>query len=121
MAVHIIAEFIGVDPTLIKKARSMKKVLDRIVKVSGLNAISSCYHQFKPFGVSCVYLLKESHLSVHTWPECGYMALDIFSCGKKEKTLKAFELLKKEFSPKKVKKRILIRDYYRKLKKSDNR
>ena len=39
-------------------------------------------HQFKPFGVSGVAVLAESHISIHTWPEKSYAALDIFVCGK---------------------------------------
>ena len=38
-------------------------------------------HQFEPQGVTVVGLLAESHISVHTWPECGYVAVDVFTCG----------------------------------------
>ena len=39
------------------------------------------FHQFEPEGVSGVLLIAESHLSVHTWPEDGFAAVDIFTCG----------------------------------------
>ncbi|MCX8191942.1 MAG: adenosylmethionine decarboxylase, partial [Nitrososphaerales archaeon] len=67
-------------------------------------------YQFEPYGVSAVYLLSESHLSIHTWPEYGYIALDIFTCGDDGPALKTFELMVEEFQPKKVKKRVIRRD-----------
>ncbi|MCS7115079.1 MAG: adenosylmethionine decarboxylase [Nitrososphaerota archaeon] len=110
MGIHIIAEFRGVDPAKISKVEDLRAVLDRVVAKSGLHVISSSFHQFEPYGVSAIYLLSESHLSVHTWPEYGYMALDIFTCGDDDSALKAFELMVKEFQPKSVEKRVIRRD-----------
>lgn len=117
MSVHIIADFFGVKPELIKYAEKMKLLLDPIVIKAGLTVLNSKYHQFKPFGVSCIYLLAESHVSVHTWPEIGYMAIDIFTCGDEKKAFKAFEMLKKTFNPKEIKKHIIPRNYYKILPK----
>lgn len=112
MGIHIIAEFRGVDPDRISRAEELRVVLDRVVAKSGLHVVSSSFHQFEPCGVSAIYLLSESHLSVHTWPEHAYMALDIFTCGDDGPALKAFELLVSEFQPKNVKKRIIRRDIF---------
>lgn len=109
MGIHIIAEFQGVDPEKISKVEKIQEVLDRVIAKSGLHAVSSSFHQFEPYGVSAVYLLSESHLSVHTWPERGYLDLDIFTCGEDGPALKAFQLLKEEFQPKSIKKRIIRR------------
>ncbi|HIQ50230.1 MAG TPA: adenosylmethionine decarboxylase [Nanoarchaeota archaeon] len=119
MSVHIIADFFGVKAELIKYAEKMKLLLDPIVFKAGLTILDSKYHQFKPFGVSCIYLLAESHVSVHTWPEVGYMAIDIFTCGDEEKAFKCFELLQKTFNPKKVKKQVILRNYYKNLPKQE--
>jgi len=43
--------------------------------------IESRFHQFSPFGISGVVVIAESHLTIHTWPEYGYAAVDIFTCG----------------------------------------
>lgn len=43
--------------------------------------IESRFHQFNPFGISGVVVIAESHLTIHTWPEYGYAAVDIFTCG----------------------------------------
>jgi S-adenosylmethionine decarboxylase len=110
MGIHIIAEFQGVDPRKISRVEDVQRILDRVVTKSGLHVVSSSFHQFEPLGVSVVYLLSESHLSVHTWPEHGYIALDIFTCGNDEPALKAFELLLEEFKPKSVRKQIIRRD-----------
>jgi len=120
MGLHIIAEFLGVESGRIATVRRMRPAVERVVRESGLNAISSSYHQFEPFGVTCVYLLTESHLAIHTWPEVNYMAVDIFSCDREGKARKAFELLKREFSPKKVKVRVIGGLEYEKLLERKN-
>ncbi|MEM2385520.1 MAG: adenosylmethionine decarboxylase [Candidatus Bathyarchaeia archaeon] len=112
MGIHIIAEFRGVDPRKLSRVEDLRPILDRVVASSGLHVISSSFHQFEPHGVSAIYLLSESHLSVHTWPEHCYMALDIFTCGDDGPALKAFELLVEEFRPKSVEKRVIRRDIF---------
>ena len=119
MGIHVIAEFLGVNPEKISRVEKTREILDRVIAKSGLHAISSSFHQFEPYGVSAVYLLSESHLSVHTWPEYEYVALDIFTCGDDEPALRAFELLVEEFKPKVVEKKIIRREPYEKSGKSD--
>ncbi len=112
MGIHIIAEFLQVSVKKISKVEQIREILDRVLAKSGLKVISSSFHQFEPYGVSAVYLLQESHLSVHTWPEYGYVALDIFSCGPEENALKAFEFLVEEFKPGIIEKQIIRRNLY---------
>ncbi len=104
MGLHIVAELYGCNPELISKLENVKNILDKIVKESELTVIDSKHHQFKPYGVTCLYLLAESHLFVHTWPEYKYVAVDIFTCGDEKKAKYAYELIIKEFKPNKVKK-----------------
>lgn len=112
MGIHIIAEFQGVDPCKISRAETLRSILDSVIAKSGLHVVSSSFHQFEPQGVSALYLLSESHLSVHTWPEHGYLALDIFTCGDDGPALHAFQLLIEEFQPKRVKKRVIRREIF---------
>lgn len=113
MGVHLLVELFGVRGELISKKKDVKKVLDRAISKSRLKAISCLYHQFKPFGVSCVYLLETSHISFHSWPEKNYAALDVFSCDKNEKKVfEFFKVVKESFEPKKVVKKVIKRDYY---------
>ena len=109
MGIHIIAEFWGVDSDKISRVERLRAVLDRVIAKSGLHVVSSSFHQFEPFGVSAVYLLRESHISIHTWPEYSYIALDIFTCGADEPALTAYQLLLEEFKPTSVDKRIIRR------------
>lgn len=101
---HIIAEFKNCNLETLKTVGKVKPILENAVKKSGLKKIHSKYHQFKPFGVTGFVLLTESHVSVHTWPEKEYAAVDIFSCGSAKKAKIAFSLLKQGFQPKKIKK-----------------
>ena len=48
---------------------------------AGATVLGESFHQFNPHGVSGVVIIAESHLFIHTWPECGYAAVDIFTCG----------------------------------------
>jgi len=119
MGIHVIAEFIGVDPKKISRVEETRKILDRVISKSGLRCISSSFHQFEPYGVSAVYLLRESHLSVHTWPEYGYIALDIFTCGSEGDALKAYELMVEEFKPKFIEKQVIRRNLYERYRGTD--
>jgi S-adenosylmethionine decarboxylase len=71
------------------------------VEAAGATLLHMYLHPFPGGGVSGVAVLAESHISVHTWPEKGYAAFDIFMCGIAEPR-KAFGVLKQAFAPKRV-------------------
>ncbi|MEM1559771.1 MAG: adenosylmethionine decarboxylase [Candidatus Bathyarchaeia archaeon] len=119
LGIHIIADFLGVDPRKIARVEDLRVILDKVVSESGLHVVSSIFHQFEPYGVSAAYILCESHLSVHTWPECGYVALNIFTCGSDECALKAFDLLVRELKPEFVEKKVIRREFYEKNRNSN--
>lgn len=48
---------------------------------AGTSIVASVFQPFQPQGVTGVVVVEESHLSIHTWPECGYAAVDFFTCG----------------------------------------
>ena len=48
---------------------------------AGAAVVDSTFHRFSPCGVSGVVSIRESHLAIHTWPEYGYAAIDLFTCG----------------------------------------
>jgi S-adenosylmethionine decarboxylase len=112
MGIHIIAELRGVEPRKISKVEEIRSILDKSIAKSGLHVISLTFHQFHPQGVSGVYLLGESHLSVHTWPEHGYVALDIFTCGDEDSAFRAFESIIEELQPTNVEKQVIRRDIF---------
>jgi S-adenosylmethionine decarboxylase len=59
----------------------------------GAVVLGESFHRFSPQGVSGVVVIAESHLSIHTWPEYGYAAVDIFTCGTTVNPEKAAEVL----------------------------
>lgn len=74
----------------------IEKTLRECVDVSGATLLHFHIHQFEPNGLSGVAVLAESHISFHSWPDTGYMALDIFMCGKTEPH-KCIPILKRAF------------------------
>lgn len=94
---HYIAEASGCSPDVIGKVESVEQIMVRAAEVAGVQVWSISFHRFSPNGVSGVVVISESHLSVHTWPEYGYAALDIFTCGPSAKPEKAVEWALKEF------------------------
>ncbi|MFX1410413.1 MAG: adenosylmethionine decarboxylase [Promethearchaeota archaeon] len=67
-----------------------------------LNILDTYYHNYAPHGYSIIAILETSHAALHTWPEHGYMSIDIFICDVFEKGLKALKLLEKELKPEKT-------------------
>ena len=63
--------------------------------------VSHDFHQFSPHGVSGAVILAESHISIHTWPEYEYAAVDIFTCGNNARPHRAAKFLKKALNSKK--------------------
>ena len=63
----------------------------------GATVVQKCFHMFNPHGVSGVVIIAESHLAIHTWPELGYAAVDLFTCGESCDPKVAYQYLKKAF------------------------
>lgn len=97
--IHLLAEFWNGE--IIDDVAKIKKILIEAVKKANNTPLECIFHKFEPQGVTGVVLLAESHISIHTWPEVNYIALDIYTCGDKSSPLKALEYLKSEFKPKK--------------------
>jgi len=66
---------------------------------AGATVINSTFHHFSPYGVSGVVVIQESHLAIHTWPEYGYAAVDLFTCGEMDAWI-SFDFLKECFGAK---------------------
>ena len=78
---HLILEFHGCPPNLLDDPNLIDRVMTRAAEKSGATLISRAFHRFSPQGVSGVIVIAESHFSIHTWPEYGYAAVDMFTCG----------------------------------------
>ncbi|MFQ5847802.1 MAG: adenosylmethionine decarboxylase [Candidatus Methylomirabilales bacterium] len=78
---HLLVELYGCDPELLKKVGAVREIMVTAAKACKATVVDVAFHEFKPFGVSGVVVIAESHLSIHTWPEYQYAAVDIFTCG----------------------------------------
>ena len=80
---HTLLDFYNCDPPRLKRARDIRSALCTAVRAGGGRIIKAVFHNFSPYGVSGVVVITESHVTIHTWPEHGYAAVDIFSCSAK--------------------------------------
>ena len=74
-------ELKGCDPEILNDLDFLKSSLSETAIQIGATVIGDSFHRFSPQGVSGVVIISESHLFIHTWPEYGYAAVDVFTCG----------------------------------------
>lgn len=95
---HILAEFFECDPNILNNIEMVEKHMTDAAVECGATVVEKCFHMFNPHGVSGVVVISESHLAIHTWPELGYAAVDLFTCGENCDPRVAYSYLKKAFS-----------------------
>lgn len=78
---HIIAELSGCRADLLESIPQIRGIMADAAVAAGAKVLGVSAHKFSPQGISCIVVIAESHLSIHTWPETGYAALDIYTCG----------------------------------------
>lgn len=81
IATHLLIDLWGVDGALLNDPARLEAVLLEAARAAKCEVLGSVKHRFEPQGASVVVLVAESHLSIHTWPEHGYAAADILTCG----------------------------------------
>ena len=77
----MLLELFDCDADVINSLEAVKGTLVEAAKRAQATIVDVVFHEFNPFGISGVVVIAESHLSIHTWPEYRYAAVDIFSCG----------------------------------------
>ena len=92
---HLIVEYAECDRSLLNNKSLIEQYMNEAVRKSGATIVRSVFHRYAPQGVSGVVVIAESHISIHTWPEYGYAAVDFFTCGEAADPYKAFEYMKK--------------------------
>lgn len=78
---HLLLELHECSSEILNNLETVKTALVEAAKRAEATIIDVVFHEFNPFGISGVVVIAESHLSIHTWPEYRYAAVDIFSCG----------------------------------------
>ncbi len=95
---HILAEFYGCNSNVLNNIELIEKMMVDAATECGATVVEKKFHMFNPYGVSGVVIISESHLAIHTWPELGYAAVDLFTCGESCDPKVAYEYLRKEFN-----------------------
>ncbi|MBC2581363.1 adenosylmethionine decarboxylase [Clostridium sp. DJ247] len=80
---HILAEIYGCSSEILNNKEFIEKIMVDSALKAGAEVREVAFHKFSPQGVSGVVIISESHLTIHTWPELGYAAVDVFTCGDK--------------------------------------
>ncbi len=90
---HLLCEFYDCPSTILNDAGRVQGYMHRAAAGMGATIVEEVFHTFSPHGVSGVVVIAESHLAIHTWPEYGYAAVDIFTCGPSMEPGRAIEML----------------------------
>ena len=95
---HLLLELFDCDTDVINSLEALKGALVEAARRAQATIVDVVFHEFNPFGISGVVVIAESHLSIHTWPEYRYAAVDIFSCGDTLQPEEAANYLVEQFS-----------------------
>ena len=90
---HLLLELYGCDFDKLNDESFIRCTLNKAAKLANASVLNLISNKFEPQGVTAIALLAESHLSIHTWPESNYSAIDIFTCGQNMKPDIASEYL----------------------------
>lgn len=91
---HYLLEFFGCDVAQIDDVNFWKKELHASIAGTTMESLHDFFFEFEPHGITGYLLLSSSHISIHTWPENGYVVCDVFTCSSEEETEQAVRYLK---------------------------
>lgn len=94
MGKHLLLEVYDVQFNLLNDSTSLQEVMIKGINRAKMTILNTFSHSFVPQGCTVVIALEESHVSCHTWPENGCLAIDVYTCGEGNPRLIALELLK---------------------------
>jgi len=100
---HLLIELFGCDQKSLELEKSVGVAMNDAAVQSDATVVAQSFHEFKPYGVSGAVIIQESHYTIHTWPEHGYAAVDLFYCGGTVKVHKAVDVLRERFKPERIK------------------
>ena len=100
---HCILELYDCDSSRLDDEAFLRDTITTAAKRAGATLLNLITHRFEPQGVTGLALLAESHISIHTWPESGYAAVDVFTCGDHTMPEKACQILWEELGSKRHK------------------
>ena len=93
LGTHLLMELNECNATVLDDMDLIKRALLEAADEAGATVVGELFHKFSPVGVTGIVCIAESHISIHTWPEHAYAAVDIFTCGEKFKPFEAAHLI----------------------------
>lgn len=99
---HIVVEAFDCDDGTLNNTQLLRLMLLDAVREANMTVCGEIFHEFSPHGVTGVVVVKESHISIHTWPEYGYASIDIFTCGNYSNPWKAYQYIIDTLKPKRI-------------------
>lgn len=102
LGTHLLLEMFGCDPNSLRDQKIVERILIESAEKSNAKIVGVFFHQFQPYGVSGAVIIEESHFTVHTWPEHGFAAVDLFFCAEDVDSEKAIEVLRRGFKAKQI-------------------
>jgi len=97
---HLLLEMWDCNRYILNDPEKITQIMCDAANDAGATVVKSIYHEFDPPGITAVAILSESHISVHTWPIEGYVAVDVFTCGTVADPQLAIKSLLEGFEPK---------------------
>ncbi|MDA8020998.1 MAG: adenosylmethionine decarboxylase [Thermoanaerobaculia bacterium] len=96
---HVLLDVWGVEQAILDDPDALRRHMSEAARRGGATVVEERFHRFAPQGVSGVVVLAESHVAVHTWPEHGFAALDVFTCGHPDMTRRIADHLLASLQP----------------------
>ena len=93
LGTHLLLDLRECDEELLDNINYIEEAMVGAAAEAGATIVGRTFHKFDPRGVTGVVAIAESHLCIHTWPEYGYAAVDIFTCGTAFTPRKAAQLM----------------------------
>lgn len=110
---HLLVDFYDCDNSILDDVSLLEERLVESAVKANSTVIKSVFHHYSPYGVSGVVVIAESDITIHTWPEYGYAAVDVFTCGDEIDPWKAYEFLKNALEAKRFEAREVTRGVFR--------
>ena len=93
LGTHLLLDLKDCNSGFLDDLHYIKESMIEAADEAGATIVGEHFHKFDPIGVTGIVAIAESHLCIHTWPEYGYAAVDIFTCGKNFKPYKAADMI----------------------------
>lgn len=96
----MLLELQGCKSGVLDSVNALESALCEAAVEGGAQVVKTAFHQFSPVGISGVVIISESHITVHSWPEIGYAAVDIFTCGDPQMPERVRAAIERRLQPK---------------------